>query len=77
MFRGGRAALPRGAIGCLRFVIVVFPDHTHLLFLRSADKLRYFANLCNWSHAELRSVSYVIIHFLKFPINEYKYIVGT
>ena len=20
--------------GCLRFVIVVFPDHTHLLFLR-------------------------------------------
>ena len=21
--------------GCLRFVIVVFPDHTHLLFLRS------------------------------------------
>ena len=24
--------LPRGATGCLRFVIVVFPDHTHLLF---------------------------------------------
>ena len=24
-------AVPRG---CLRFVIVVFPDHTHLLFLR-------------------------------------------
>ena len=21
-------------LGCLRFVIVVFPDHTHLLFLR-------------------------------------------
>ena len=21
------------ALGCLRFVIVVFPDHTHLLFL--------------------------------------------
>ena len=21
--------------GCLRFVIVVFPDHTHLLFLKS------------------------------------------
>ena len=31
--RGGWAALPRGAMGCLRFVIVVFPDHTHLLFL--------------------------------------------
>ena len=27
-------AVPRG---CLRFVIVVFPDHTHLLFLVSHD----------------------------------------
>ena len=26
-------ALPRGAIGFLQFVIVVFPDHIHLLFL--------------------------------------------
>ena len=26
-------ALPCGAMGCLRFVIVVFPDHTHLLSL--------------------------------------------
>ena len=26
-------ALPRGAGGCLRFVIVVFPDHTHLQLL--------------------------------------------
>ena len=24
--------------GCLRFVIVVFPDHTHLLFLSETDK---------------------------------------
>ena len=23
--------------GCLRFVIVVFPDHTHLLFLNISD----------------------------------------
>ena len=23
--------------GCLRFVIVVFPDHTHLLFLKSIN----------------------------------------
>ena len=28
----GWAALPRGVRGCLRFVIAVFPDHTHLLF---------------------------------------------
>ena len=33
MSRGGWAALLRGATGCLQFVIVVFPDHTHLLFL--------------------------------------------
>ena len=31
MSRDGWVALPRGAIGCLRFVIVVFPDHTHYL----------------------------------------------
>ena len=29
-------AVPRG---CLQFVIVVFPDHTHLLFLLSCDCL--------------------------------------
>ena len=28
-------AVPRG---CLQFVIVVFPDHTHLLFFKSVDK---------------------------------------
>ena len=31
--RDGRVTLSRGAMGCLPFVIVVFPDHTHLLFL--------------------------------------------
>ena len=29
----GCVALPRGAVGLLWFVIVVFPNHTHLLFL--------------------------------------------
>ena len=33
MSRGCGAALPRGSTGLPRFVIVVFPDHTHLLFL--------------------------------------------
>ena len=33
MSRDGWAALP--SRGCLRFVIVVFPDHTHLLFFFS------------------------------------------
>ena len=27
-----------GPRGCLRFVIVVFSDHTHLLFCRSINK---------------------------------------
>ena len=26
--------------GCLQFVIVVFPDHTHLLFLKKEGKMR-------------------------------------
>ena len=32
-------AVPRG---CLQFVIVVFPDHTHLLFLRGSAAHRMF-----------------------------------
>ena len=47
--------------GCLRFVIVVFPDHTHLLFLglkvalyTNAEKfpytvLNFYINLSNFS----------------------------
>ena len=27
--------------GCLRFVIAVFPDHTHLLFIRRDNMLRH------------------------------------
>ena len=27
--------------GCLRFVIMVFPDHTHLLFLTLIDSVFY------------------------------------
>ena len=35
MSSDGVVALPRGVMGfsCMRFVIVVFPDHTRLLFL--------------------------------------------
>ena len=33
MSRDCCVALPRGAMGCLQFVIVVFPGHTHLLFI--------------------------------------------
>ena len=41
--------------GCLRFVIVVFPDHTHLLFLFRGDgrvtiflELNRQVSLMNW-----------------------------
>ena len=30
--------------GCLQFVIVVFPDHTHLLFSMRAEHFLYFNN---------------------------------
>ena len=30
-------ALPHGAVGCLQFVIVVFYNHTHLLFLQNCE----------------------------------------
>ena len=37
-------AVPRG---CLQFVIVVFPDHTHLLFLKRCQKLYLHAQKSN------------------------------
>ena len=36
MFERLFLAVPQG---CLRFVIVVFPDHTHLLFLNAQGKI--------------------------------------
>ena len=32
-------ALPHDATGCLQFVIVVFPDHTHLLLSPDEAKI--------------------------------------
>ena len=47
MSRDCCVALPRGATGCLQFVIVVFPDHTHLQILTA---LRY-DKYSTWLHA--------------------------
>ena len=47
-------AVPRG---CLRFVIVVFPDHTHLLFLGPDFNLfwsQIFSQKCKEQVSELR-----------------------
>ena len=50
MSRGGWAALPRGVTGCLQFVIVVFPDHTHLLFLWKIKSIEFFrCQIGTWS----------------------------
>ena len=48
-------AVPRG---CLRFVIVVFPDHTHLLFLKKIKisilpSYPNFFSGCNLNHTYL------------------------
>ena len=40
LFRDGCVALSRGAMGLSAVVIVVFPDHTHLLFLIEIDQSR-------------------------------------
>ena len=45
-------AVPRG---CLQFVIVVFPDHTHLLFLWKAGKGTKDLLLGSQAHSERRS----------------------
>ena len=49
--------------GCLRFVIVVFPDHTHLLFFHKAWNLdqflicKEFAYIWSWCSNVNRSVN--------------------
>ena len=41
--------------GCLRFVIVVFPDHTHLLFLNFQNIFKILINvsLSSYRHKRL------------------------
>ena len=43
-------AVPRG---CLQFVIVVFPDHTHLLFLRLILRSHSFTLIINMTYQNL------------------------
>ena len=44
LFCDGCVALSRGAMGLSAVVIVVFPDHTHLLFLIEIDQSRAWKN---------------------------------
>ena len=57
-------AVPRG---CLQFVIVVFPDHTHLLFLRARlliDALGSHAGKV--SIPDLCPFSYFVVHMISY-----------
>ena len=38
--------------GCLQFVIVVFPDHTHLLFLKNYSQLNKVIILLLYLHKD-------------------------
>ena len=43
-------------MGCLQFVIVVFPDHTHLLFLfyrKRMSRIIFLTNNCIWLHCDI------------------------
>ena len=42
--------------GCLRFVIVVFPDHTHLIFLKPLESTKLFDA---YFHGILRNVDFL------------------
>ena len=54
-------AVPRG---CLQFVIVVFPDHTHLLFLTSGNIIfLLFMQIQFW----LSCSSFFILYFIPQP----------
>ena len=48
-------AVPRG---CLRFVIVVFPDHTHLLFLIAKECCIKIHNLSSWYNTSVEDAKW-------------------
>ena len=55
-------AVPRG---CLQFVIVVFPDHTHLLFLTVKSKvISVLRDICNTQLTiDNHCAKYELLHF--------------
>ena len=53
-------AVPRD---CLRFVIVVFPDHTHLLFMTLID------NITIWKHLFQRKVTLRYTQRIDYHLN--------
>ena len=60
-------AVPRG---CLRFVIVVFPDHTHLLFLSIMNGMVTSKIYDNWDNFNLDIVYFPTV-ITKFRLPSY------
>ena len=60
-------ALHRGAMVCLQFVIVVFPDHTHFLFADLTSSDMYFKH--TKSRTTLETVKLFCFPFILFVKN--------
>ena len=59
-------ALPRGAMGLSAVVIMVFPDHTHLLFSIMCSLIRDYAN----QSYNLKSFDHTYLSFRKLNLKE-------
>ena len=62
-------AVPRG---CLQFVIVVFPDHTHLLFLNFRNNFQTLAHVSNYSHQCTHCLNITLKHCEYLPLSRIK-----
>ena len=51
--------------GCLQFVIVVFPDHTHLLFFLVITNVIFVGNVYNKKENTALSLFYLALQFCK------------
>ena len=68
-------AVPRG---CLQFVIVVFPDHTHLLFLNAQQKVKrvtfvrrnHFASVYRAKKRQEDLELYIVLRAVKKAVTE-------
>ena len=54
-------------LGCLRFVIVVFPDHTHLLFLIGSDSV-IRPDSVSYGPSKSKSISKLFFHNIDLMI---------
>ena len=66
--------LPRGAVGGLRCVILVFPDHTHLLFLLFKNRHQGYKTFSCSTHLSMIFGIFIII---KIEISETIFLLRT